>query len=98
MCMSPEQVKSEKLVRYQIFILWGYMCHTLSGYTPFEGEFTAIMMAQILRIPEKIDVRMQSLFATQQASYGENINEESQNKETPFWGLDSVKIMDTQAL
>jgi serine/threonine protein kinase len=94
MYMSPEQVKSEKVSTVSdVYSLGMSMYHTLSGCTPFEGEFTAIMMAQILKMPEKIDVRMQSLFATQQASYGENVLEDAQNKETQ--ALDSKIIMDT---
>jgi serine/threonine protein kinase len=83
MYMSPEQVKSEKVsVASDIYSLGMSMYHTLSGCTPFEGEFTAIMMAQILKMPEKIDVRMQSLFAAQNVSLGENILDDLQNKET----------------
>ena len=94
MYMSPEQVKSEKVSAVSdVYSLGMSMYHTISGCTPFEGEFTAIMMAQILKMPEKIDVRMQSLFATQQASYGENLLEDVQNKETQ--ALDSKIIKDT---
>ena len=50
MYMSPEQVKSEKVSAVSdIYSLGMSMYHTLSGCTPFEGEFTAIMMAQILK-------------------------------------------------
>ena len=74
MYMSPEQVKSENVsMASDIYSLGMSMYHTLSGCTPFEGEFTAIMMAQILKMPEKIDVRMQSLFRTKDTIVGEKI-------------------------
>ena len=81
MYMSPEQVKSEKVsASSDIYSLGMSMYHTLSGCTPFEGEFTAIMMAQILKMPEKIDVRMQSLFRNNETSIGEPISPSDREK------------------
>jgi eukaryotic-like serine/threonine-protein kinase len=60
MYMSPEQVESRKIdQRSDIYSLGMSIYHALSGETPFEGEFASVMMAQISRMPVRLQERNQ---------------------------------------